>query len=101
MTTQSDVYGATHDNRYFGWGDASTIDINGVTHPIEWVEDSNTGADSESTGTLKAVFKVTLDGEDRYFGKYGYNQSHYGSEWDGHFFEAAPVEVTKTEYQEI
>lgn len=101
MFTRNDVYTATHEKSYFGWGYASQLTINGVDYPIEWVEHSTTGRDWDYTGTLKAVFKINDDGNERFFAKEGYNQSHYGNEWDGDFYECRPVEVTKTDYQEI
>lgn len=84
----------------YRWGYAETLDLNGVDYPIEWVE-TILGEEGMWAAQTKAVFKINLDGEDRYFAKEGYYRSHDGEYWDGAFYECRPVEVTVSKYERI
>lgn len=70
------------------------VTIDGTTYPVEFVEFGPDHADYDSSSALYVVFKVG----DETFRKWGYYQSHYGSEWDGDIEAVKPREVTKTEW---
>ena len=76
----------------------TTITINGEDVPITWVH-VDMHEDGQWHTDLKAVMQ--LEGDDRFFVKEGYYQSHEGSYWDGYFYEAKPVEKTVIDWEEV
>lgn len=62
---------------------------------IQVVEDFG-GADQGSQRYL--VFSLEKNGETEYWQKDGYYASHYGTDWDGEFYQVKPVEKTITVY---
>lgn len=84
------------------WGDFdwraknndNQVTIDGTTYPVEFVEFGPDHADYDSSSALFVVFRVG----DETFRKFGYYQSHYGSEWDGLIERVRAQEVTKTEW---
>lgn len=78
------------------WGDFDyqpiQLTINGVyyvTEPVTRVGDGE--------GEIYVVFKI----EDRLFRKYGYNESFYGTEWDGDLEEVEEYEKTVKNYRKV
>ena len=97
----AEIFNATHNGMArwgFNWGYAQTILINGEDVPITWVH-VDEHEDGQWHTDLKAVMQ--LQGDNRFFVKEGYYQSHEGSYWDGSFYEAKPVERTVIDWEEV
>lgn len=92
----NDTEDAAYSNVWSGiaWEDHGfdTVEIDGEVLPFEVVKSKGGG---EGQGEYCYVI---LKVGDQHFKKEGYYASHYGTDWDGSFFEVFPTEVTVTKY---
>lgn len=72
--------------------DIESVEINGVGYPVEVVE-----TDPGGEGHGESVYVIVKVG-DQTFKKEGYYASHYGTDWDGDFFEVESREITVTKF---
>lgn len=97
MVTEQEVREAAEDQFLWNWGYNSALTIDNKAYPVEWVR-VDEHVEGNNYTELLAVFKITIDGFDRYFAKSGHYASHDGEYWDGKFREVVPQPVERVDY---